>query len=88
MEKKQPHPLVLVSGCLGVVMPQKQGKHSRWPKLWRPTQMTSWWSLLKPAMAEASSTSMWRPFFELAAAFLFLSVPSGVVPGTGEDAAA
>jgi hypothetical protein len=36
-------------------------------------------------MAGASSTSKWRPFVELAAAFIFLSVPSGLVPGTGED---
>jgi hypothetical protein len=84
-EKMQPNLCGLVSGCLGDVMPHEQGEHSRWPKFWRPTLMTSWWSLSKPAMAEASSTSMWRPLFELAAAPPFLSVPSGVVPGTGED---
>lgn len=77
---------VRISGCHGVAMPLLQGEQSRWPKFWRPTLMTNWWSPSKPAMiAEASSTSMRRPLFEFTAAFPFLSVPSGFVPGSGED---
>lgn len=84
-EKVQAEPRGLASGCPGVLVPQNHGEHSRWPKIWLPTLVTSGWSLSKPATADASSTSMWRPLLELAAAFLFLSVPSGVVPGAGED---
>lgn len=77
--------LGLLLGCSGAVMPQDFGEHSRRPEIWRPTLMTIWWSPTLATMAGASSTSKWRPFVELAAAFIFLSVPSGLVPGTGED---
>jgi hypothetical protein len=46
--------------------------------------MTNRWSLSKPAL-KASSTSKRRSPIELAAALPVLLVPSGFVPGTGED---
>ena len=70
-----------MSSYLGNMMLQEQGKHSRWPMFWRPTMMTSWWPLSMPGMmVDASSTSMWRPLFELTTATPFLSVPSGIIP--------
>ena len=74
-----------ISGCSGVVMPLKFEEHSRWPMNRLPTQLTIWWSRSKTATkAESSSTSKWRPLWELTAAISFLSVPSGDVPGSGE----
>lgn len=71
-------------GCPGVAMLQT-GEHTRRPLFWRPTLMTSWWSSSPVMHAGVSSTSRRRPYFELVAALHFLLMPSGLVPGAGED---
>ena len=70
----------LVFGCCGVGM-LLSDEHSRRPWSWRPTMWTIWWSPSKPAViVSASSTSMVRPSFELAATLHVLPAPSGFVP--------
>lgn len=58
---------------------------SRRPLSWRPTLQAIWWPPLPATLAGDIPTSKWRPCMELKTALHFLSAPSGVVPGAGED---
>lgn len=52
----------------------------------RPTLMAIWWSRCSPVWIPGDpSTSIWRPLVTLVMALDVYSVPSGVVPGIGED---
>jgi hypothetical protein len=50
-----------------------------------PTLKAIWWPLSSVSMSDVSSTSVRRPYAELSMAFFVVSVPSGVVPGAGDD---
>ena len=68
-----------------VEMLRNIGEQSRLPTVWQPTMETIWWSAIPATMAGVNPTSMWRPYTKLATALYGLMVPSGYVPGAGED---